>query len=132
MDAIKPFSFLTSPYPVILSIENHCSPQQQDRMAEHMINILGDMLYTQPVDKTEDKLPSPEQLKNKILLKAKKIKTEETESMPAPPPRQKIPNFRAPERPTAHCCGRGQAEQHCTLCEYIANCIYYDIIGAWD
>eukprot|EP00091_Calanus_sinicus_P019635 TRINITY_DN4995_c0_g1_i1.p2 TRINITY_DN4995_c0_g1~~TRINITY_DN4995_c0_g1_i1.p2 ORF type:complete len:189 (-),score=33.25 TRINITY_DN4995_c0_g1_i1:267-833(-) len=70
MDAIKPYSFITSPYPVILSIENHCSPQQQDKMAEHMINILGDMLYTRPVDKTQDKLPSPEELKNKILLKS--------------------------------------------------------------
>merc|ERR1740137_41345 len=93
MDAIKPFAFTASPYPVILSIENHCNSQQQDKMAEHMTNILGDMLYIQPVDKTQDQLPSPEQLKNKILLKAKKIKEEKTNNgtagIPAPPPRKK-------------------------------------------
>ena len=95
MDAIKPYSFIASPYPVILSIENHCNPQQQDRMAEHMTNILGGMLYTEPVDITTDKLPSPEQLKYKILLKAKKIKDEgkkeQAENVPiAPPRKQKI------------------------------------------
>ena len=74
MDAIKPYSFKTSPYPVILSIENHCSREQQDKMAEHFKTILGDMLYTETVDTTKDQLPSPEQLKNKILVKAKKIK----------------------------------------------------------
>ena len=62
-------------------------------MAEHMINISGDMLFTQAVDKMQDKLPSPEELKNKILLKAKKIKVEESvnesRNMPAPPPRKK-------------------------------------------
>jgi len=105
MDAIKPFSFVSSPYPVILSIENHCSPPQQDRMAELMVNILGDMLYCEPVDKTQEQLPSPQQLKNKILLKAKKIKKgedevrDETEVMPKPPRRaKKISNTNLPEK----------------------------------
>jgi len=103
MDAIKPYSFIISPYPVILSIENHCSAQQQDVMAEHMTNILGDMLYTQPVDTTKDKLPSPEELKNKILLKAKKIKKEEkieeTDNEPlAPPRRKKVSTNNLPEK----------------------------------
>ena len=81
MDAIKPYSFKTSPYPVILSIENHCSREQQDKMAEHFKTILGDMLYTETVDTTKDQLPSPEQLKNKILVKAKKIKLTATGSI---------------------------------------------------
>ena len=105
MDAIKPFSFVSSPYPVILSIENHCSPPQQDRMAEHMVNILGDMLYCTPVDKTQEQLPSPQNLKNKILLKAKKIKKGEeevrkkTEVVPKPPIRtKKISNTNLPEK----------------------------------
>jgi len=101
MDAIKPYSFITSPYPVILSIENHCSAVQQDRMAEHMTSILGDMLYTEPVDTSKDKLPSPEDLKYKILLKAKKLKIGDTnvekeehnpdaeDDKPKPPPRKK-------------------------------------------
>jgi len=74
MDAIKPYSFQSSPYPLILSIENHCSKEQQDKMAEHFVNILGDLLFKEQVDTTLSQLPSPESLKNKILIKAKKIK----------------------------------------------------------
>jgi hypothetical protein len=46
-DAIKPYAFFASDFPLILSIENHCSKRQQDQMALHMKNILGDMLYDQ-------------------------------------------------------------------------------------
>ena len=49
-DAILPYAFASSPYPLILSIENHCSKEQQDRMAEHFKQILGNMLFTDPVD----------------------------------------------------------------------------------
>lgn len=34
VDVINRYAFVTSPYPVILSIENHCSLAQQARMAE--------------------------------------------------------------------------------------------------
>ena len=34
VDAINKSAFVASPYPVILSIENHCSMQQQIRMAQ--------------------------------------------------------------------------------------------------
>ena len=44
-DAIKPYSFYASEYPLILSIENHCSKKQQDRMAEHFKNILGKEIH---------------------------------------------------------------------------------------
>lgn len=33
-------------YPVILSIENHCSVEQQRKMAHYMITILGGQLLT--------------------------------------------------------------------------------------
>ena len=81
MDAIKPYAFLTSPYPVILSIENHCSREQQDKMAEHFKTILGDLLYDTPVDQGCSDLPSPESLKYKILIKAKKIRLTATGSI---------------------------------------------------
>lgn len=45
-DAIKPYAFYASEYPLILSIENHCSKKQQDRMAEHFKNILGIKKFT--------------------------------------------------------------------------------------
>ena len=81
MDAIKPYAFMTSPYPVILSIENHCSREQQDKMAEHFKTILGELLYNEPVDQSLSQLPSPESLKHKILIKAKKIKLTATGSI---------------------------------------------------
>ncbi len=59
----------TFSYPVILSIENHCSIPQQTRMAELMKEILGDMLYDETRDETRTVLPSPEDLKRKILVK---------------------------------------------------------------
>ena len=71
---IKPYAFTASNYPLILSIENHCSKVQQDKMAEHFINILGDSLYRENVDYSLQNLPSPEFFKNKILIKAKKKK----------------------------------------------------------
>ena len=49
-DAILPYAFSASCYPLILSIENHCNKEQQDRMAEHFKAILGQLLYTTPVD----------------------------------------------------------------------------------
>ena len=39
--AIKEYAFKKSQYPVILSIENHCDLEQQKKMAQHFINILG-------------------------------------------------------------------------------------------
>lgn len=50
-----------SPYPVILSLENHCGLEQQVTMARHMRAILGDALLTQPLEGQDPQhLPSPE------------------------------------------------------------------------
>ena len=51
----------SSPYPVILSLENHCGLEQQAVMARHLRSILGDMLVTQALDsQNPEELPSPE------------------------------------------------------------------------
>ena len=44
IEAIKEHAFATSEYPMILSIENHCSVKQQDVMAKYMTDILGGMI----------------------------------------------------------------------------------------
>merc|ERR1719334_200184 len=58
-EGIKPYAFRTSPYPVILSIENHLNKEQQDKMAPLMKEILGGLLFTDKVDQTKGHLPSP-------------------------------------------------------------------------
>ncbi|XP_042747977.1 1-phosphatidylinositol 4,5-bisphosphate phosphodiesterase delta-3 [Lagopus leucura] len=74
IEAIRDYAFKRSPYPVILSLENHCGVQQQATMARHMKAILGDMLLTQPLEGQDPSvLPSPEQLKGKVLVKGKKL-----------------------------------------------------------
>lgn len=60
-------------YPVILSIEDNCSLPQQRNMAATMQEVFGDILQNHPVEKNESKLPSPYQLRRKILLKHKKL-----------------------------------------------------------
>ncbi|XP_040023601.2 1-phosphatidylinositol 4,5-bisphosphate phosphodiesterase delta-1a isoform X1 [Gasterosteus aculeatus] len=72
---IKEFAFKTSEYPVILSLENHCTIDQQQLMAHHLISILGDALVTKPLrNVTPTNFPSPEELKGKILIKGKCLK----------------------------------------------------------
>uniref|UniRef100_A0A4W6DC02 Phosphoinositide phospholipase C n=1 Tax=Lates calcarifer TaxID=8187 RepID=A0A4W6DC02_LATCA len=72
--AIKDFAFKTSDYPVILSLENHCSVDQQKLMAHHLISMLGDALVTKPLGNTmPTNFPSPEELKGKFLIKGKRL-----------------------------------------------------------
>lgn len=70
---IKEHAFVTSEYPVILSIEQNCSLAQQRKMAQAMQEVFGDMLLVHRVDKNETQLPSPHQLRRRIILKHKKL-----------------------------------------------------------
>ena len=56
-------------YPVILSIENHCSVKQQQAMAHILTSVLKDKLFSENVDQSASCLPSPQTLKGKILIK---------------------------------------------------------------
>jgi hypothetical protein len=73
VDAIVPYAFRSSLFPLVLSIENHCSVEQQDKLADHLRVILGDLLYLGKVDEGARELPSPESLQRKILVKGKKL-----------------------------------------------------------
>lgn len=55
-----PLGLQASPYPVILSLENHCSLEQQRVMARHLRTLLGPMLLDRPLDGVVTSLPSPE------------------------------------------------------------------------
>ncbi|XP_026858211.1 1-phosphatidylinositol 4,5-bisphosphate phosphodiesterase beta-1 isoform X1 [Electrophorus electricus] len=77
IEAIAECAFKTSPFPVILSFENHVdSPKQQAKMAEYCRSIFGDALLIEPLEKypleSGFPLPSPHELMGKILVKNKK------------------------------------------------------------
>uniref|UniRef100_A0A3B4FGR5 Phosphoinositide phospholipase C n=1 Tax=Pundamilia nyererei TaxID=303518 RepID=A0A3B4FGR5_9CICH len=63
-------------FPVILSIEEHCPLDQQRQMARIFREVFGDKLLIEPVEHLAEQLPSPTQLKGKIILKHKKINME--------------------------------------------------------
>ncbi|XP_075961741.1 1-phosphatidylinositol 4,5-bisphosphate phosphodiesterase delta-4 isoform X1 [Anarhichas minor] len=74
ISTLKEYAFKASDFPVILSLENHCGVEQQTVMAKHLSQILGDTLLTTLLDgQVPQQLPSPQELRGKILLKAKKI-----------------------------------------------------------
>ncbi|XP_066521080.1 1-phosphatidylinositol 4,5-bisphosphate phosphodiesterase epsilon-1 isoform X2 [Hoplias malabaricus] len=78
VEAINRTAFVNSEMPVILSIENHCSLIQQRKMADIFKAVFGEKLVTKFLfesDFSDDPLlPSPLQLRGKILLKNKKLK----------------------------------------------------------
>ncbi|XP_015684016.1 1-phosphatidylinositol 4,5-bisphosphate phosphodiesterase eta-2-like, partial [Protobothrops mucrosquamatus] len=74
IETINKYAFIKSEYPIILSIENHCSVTQQKKMAQYLVEILGDKLDLSTANNEDpNQLPSPETLKGKILVKGKKL-----------------------------------------------------------
>ncbi|XP_034976827.1 1-phosphatidylinositol 4,5-bisphosphate phosphodiesterase gamma-2 isoform X3 [Zootoca vivipara] len=73
VQAIKEHAFVTSEYPVILSIEEHCNVEQQRHIAKVFKEVLGDQLLTKPIEASADQLPSPTQLKERFIIKHKKL-----------------------------------------------------------
>ncbi|XP_047099510.1 1-phosphatidylinositol 4,5-bisphosphate phosphodiesterase isoform X3 [Schistocerca piceifrons] len=78
--ALRDTAFVTSEYPVILSFENHCCKAQQYKLAKYCNDILGDLLLKEPLPdyplEPGAPLPPPSALKNKIMIKNKRLKPE--------------------------------------------------------
>ncbi len=77
-------------FPVILSLEDHCSFEQQCIAANLYQEILGEALITseiseQAADASRDSntLPTPRQLGGKIILKHKKLQATSQEKSPS-------------------------------------------------
>ncbi|RCN28929.1 Phosphatidylinositol-specific phospholipase C, X domain protein [Ancylostoma caninum] len=73
LECIKRYAFETSPYPVILTIENHVGLVQQRVMVDVFQEVLGDLLYLPHPRSAQLEFPSPNVLKKKILLRGKKL-----------------------------------------------------------
>ena len=60
VSAVKLFlNFHPDTFPLILSLENHCSIPFQEVMAEQLVQILGKSLYVPKEDTLCGPLPSP-------------------------------------------------------------------------
>jgi len=60
-------------YPIILSLENHCSLPFQTAMAKNMKDVFGKKLYVPPADHASwENLPSPEALRGMVVIKGKR------------------------------------------------------------
>ncbi len=72
--AIKESAFEDNPLPIIVSLEVHADPDQQEVMVQIMKEEWGDLLLDQPYQGCDPRLGLPrlEELQKKILIKVKK------------------------------------------------------------
>ncbi|CEP63362.1 phosphatidylinositol phospholipase C LALA0_S08e00694g [Lachancea lanzarotensis] len=75
---VRKYAFITSPYPLVLSLEVHCKPANQVIMDNILRQELGSNIFNRPV---KDTLPSPADLKHKFLIKVKKSKSDVPKSL---------------------------------------------------
>ncbi|WYZ34048.1 hypothetical protein EsH8_I_000324 [Colletotrichum jinshuiense] len=69
---VKEYAFAVSDLPLIVSLEVHCSPLQQGTMVDAMEEAWGEYLLPTP-EAEPTSLPSPDQLRKKILVKVKYV-----------------------------------------------------------
>ncbi|GIJ83706.1 phospholipase C [Aspergillus pseudoviridinutans] len=68
---INRYAFITCDFPLILSLEVHCNPEQQLAMVKIMKDTFKERLVLEPLLTNSFVLPSPEELKGRILVKVK-------------------------------------------------------------
>ena len=68
---INRYAFISTDFPVIISLEVHCCPEQQLAMVKIMKDIFKEKLVLEPVLADASVLPSPNDLKGRILIKVK-------------------------------------------------------------
>ncbi|KAL5750525.1 hypothetical protein ACOSP7_025128 [Xanthoceras sorbifolium] len=70
LHAVKDNAFVASEYPVVITFEDHLTPNLQAQVADMVIKVFGPMLYCPGTDCLE-KFPSPESLKKRVLISTK-------------------------------------------------------------
>ncbi|KAL2555666.1 Phosphoinositide phospholipase C 2 [Forsythia ovata] len=68
--SIKEHAFFASEYPVVITLEDHLTPDLQAKVAEMITQTFGDMLFS-PGSECLKEFPSPESLKKKIIISTK-------------------------------------------------------------
>ncbi|PNT17379.1 hypothetical protein POPTR_010G188900v4 [Populus trichocarpa] len=70
LKSIRDYAFSSSPYPVIITLEDHLRPDLQSKVAEMVTQTFGGMLYY-PESDSLVQFPSPESLKHRIIISTK-------------------------------------------------------------
>ncbi|CAI9298025.1 unnamed protein product [Lactuca saligna] len=70
LKAIKDHAFTASPYPVIITLEDHLTPDLQAKVAQMVTETFGSMLFFPESEKLKELL-TPESLKYRILISTK-------------------------------------------------------------
>lgn len=83
ISSIGKYAFVESPYPLILSLEVHCNDEQQQVMVDIMLKELSGWLVHEPYMAHPAVLPSPEDLRLRILVKVKAGGDPVVSSLPA-------------------------------------------------
>ncbi|KAJ4834701.1 hypothetical protein Tsubulata_003607 [Turnera subulata] len=68
--SIKEHAFVSSQYPLVITLEDHLTPDLQAKVAQMLIETFGDMLYRPDCECLEE-FPSPEKLKNRVMISTK-------------------------------------------------------------
>ncbi|XVE69425.1 hypothetical protein DITRI_Ditri09bG0151400 [Diplodiscus trichospermus] len=86
--SIKEYAFVASEYPVVITLEDHLTPDLQAKVAEMVTQTFGDVLFSTGSECLKE-FPSPESLKKRIIistkppkeyLEAKEVKDKENDS----------------------------------------------------
>ncbi|KAF5192667.1 Phosphoinositide phospholipase c [Thalictrum thalictroides] len=70
LQSIKEYAFTASPYPVVITLEDHLTPDLQAKVAEMVTSTFGDMLFT-PGPECLKEFPSPDSLQKRVLISTK-------------------------------------------------------------
>ncbi|KAK5170219.1 uncharacterized protein LTR77_004805 [Saxophila tyrrhenica] len=93
VSTIGKYAFHSSSYPLIVSLEVHCNPEQQRAMVDIMLKYWKGALVEEPLTNDALTLPSPDELKNRILVKVKVAEEAEPASL-----QPEMPNGRSRAR----------------------------------
>lgn len=68
--SIKEHAFIESEYPVVITLEDHLTPDLQAKTAEMITRTFGDMLFS-PGPECLSEFPSPKSLKRRVIISTK-------------------------------------------------------------
>lgn len=94
ISVINRYAFVSCDFPLILSLEVHCNPEQQLAMVKIMKDTFKEQLVLEPLMTNSFVLPSPDELKGRVLVKVKTCDEIEGELQQ----RQTTPSYITPGR----------------------------------